>query len=84
MVTVTAEAAVLTALIVHIQLLVAVIVIFIAAAVVNLIGRMFHFLMGFVAPAVFPSSAHAFSSFHCAAGIVATCQPIPSKAVARS
>src|SRR5699024_826353 len=29
-------------------------------------------------------SIHPFSSFHCTAGMAATCQPIPSRAVARS
>lgn len=57
-------AAVLTALVIDIQFLVTVVIIFIAASVVNLIDRMFHFLMGLVAPAVFPSSAHALISFH--------------------
>lgn len=84
MITVPEIAAVLTALVVYIQLLVTVVIVFITAAVIKLIGRMLHFLVGLVAPAVFPSSAHALISFHCVFGIVATCQPMPSSAVALS
>ncbi len=81
---VSIETAVLTALVVYIQLLVTVVVIVIAAAVIKLIGRMLYSLIRLVAPAVFPSSAHALISFHCVFGIVATCQPMPSSAVALS
>jgi len=84
MITVPAIAAILTALVVHIQFLVAVVIVFITAAVIKLIGRMLYFLAGLVAPAVFPSSAHALISFHCVFGMVATCQPMPSSAVALS
>ena len=84
MITVPEIAAVLTALVVYIQLLVTVVIVFITAAVIKLIGRMLHFLVGLVAPAVFPSSAHALISFHCVFGMVATCQPMPSSAVALS
>ena len=84
MTAVSIEAAVLTALIVYIQFLVAVVVIVIAASVIKLISRMLHFLVGLIAPAVFPCSAHALISFHWFAGMVATCQPMPSSAVALS
>lgn len=84
MTAVSVEAAILTALVVHIQFLVAVVIVFITAAVIKLICRMLYFLMGLVAPAVFPSSAHALISFHCVFGMVATCQPMPSSAVALS
>ena len=84
MIAVSVESAVLTALVVYIQFLVAVVVIVITAAVIKLIGRMLYFLAGLVAPAVFPRSAHALISFHCVFGIVATCQPMPSSAVALS
>lgn len=84
MTAVSIEAAVFAALVVYIQFFITVIVIVIAAAVIKLIGRMFYFLAGLVAPAVFPSSAHALISFHCVFGMVATCQPMPSSAVALS
>ena len=84
MIAVSVEAAVLTALVVYIQFLVTVVVIVIAASVIKLISRMLHFLVGLIAPAVFPSSAHALISFHCVFGMVATCQPMPSSAVALS
>jgi len=84
MIAVPVEAAVLTALVVYIQLLIAVVIIVITTAVIKLIGRMLYFLAGPVAPAVFPSSAHALISFHCVFGMVATCQPMPSSAVALS
>ena len=64
MIAVPVIAAVLTALVVYIQLLVAVVVIVITAAVIKLIGRMLYSLMGLVAPTVFPRSAHALISFH--------------------
>ena len=64
MITVPAIAAVSAALVVYIQLLIAVIVIIIATTVIKLIGRMLYSLMGLVAPAVFPRSAHALISFH--------------------
>ena len=84
MITVPAIAAVSAALVVYIQLLITVVIIIIATTVIKLIGRMLHFLVGLVAPAVFPSSAHALISFHCVFGMVATCQPMPSSAVALS
>jgi len=84
MIAVPIKAAVLTALVIYIQFLVTVVVIVIAAAVIKLIGRMLHFLAGLVAPAVFPCSAHALISFHCVFGMVATCHPMPSSAVALS
>ena len=84
MTAVSIETAVLTALVVYIQFLVAVVVIIIAASVIKLIGRMLYSLIRLVAPAVFPRSAHALISFHCVFGIVATCQPMPSSAVALS
>ena len=64
MITVPVEATVLTALVVYIKFFITVVVIVIAAAVIKLIGRMLHFLMGLIAPAVFPGSAHALISFH--------------------
>lgn len=87
MVTITAVAAVLAALVVHIQFLIAVIVIFIAAA--GVITDLRHrvsvaFSACFISFSVFIRSAHAFSSFHCVFGMVATCQPMPSSAVALS
>ena len=84
MITVPIIATVLAALVVYIQFLITVVVIVIAAAIIKLIGRMLYFLAGLVAPAVFPSSAHALISFHCVFGMVATCQPMPSSAVALS
>ena len=84
MIAVSVEAAVLTALVIYIQFLITVVVIVITTAVIKLIGRMLHSLVGLVAPAVFPSSAHALISFHCVFGMVATCQPMPSSAVALS
>ncbi len=84
MIAVPVETAVFAALVIYIQFLVTVVVIVITAAVIKLIGRMLHFLVGLVAPAVFPSSAHALISFHCVFGMVATCQPMPSNAVALS
>lgn len=84
MTAVSIETAVLTALVVYIQFLVAVVVIVIAATVIKLIGRMLYSLIRLVAPAVFPRSAHALISFHCVFGMVATCQPMPSSAVALS
>ena len=64
MTAVSIETAVLTALVVYIQFLVAVVVIIIAASVIKLIGRMLYSLIRLVAPAVFPRSAHALISFH--------------------
>lgn len=84
MIAVPVEAAVFAALVIYIQFLVTVVIIVITAAVIKLIGRMLHFLVRLVAPAVFPRSAHALISFHCVFGMVATCQPIPSSAVALS
>ena len=84
MTAVSIETAVLTALVVYIQLLITVVIIIIATTVIKLIGRMLYSLMGLVAPAVFPSSAHALISFHCVFGMVATCQLMPSSAVALS
>ena len=84
MVTVTTKATVLAILVVHIQLLIAVVVIVIAASNVVHNSGVFVSLMRLIAPAVFPRSAHALISFHCAVGMVATCQPMPSSAVALS
>ncbi len=84
MITVPAIAAVSAALVVYIQLLITVVIIIIATTVIKLIGRMLYSLMGLVAPTVFPRSAHALISFHCVFGMVATCQPMPSSAVALS
>lgn len=87
MTAVSIEAAVLTALVVYIQFLVTVVVIVIAAA--GVITDLRHrisaaFPACFISFYVFPSSAHALISFHCVFGMVATCQPMPSSAVALS
>ena len=87
MVTVTTETTVLAALIVHIQLLIAVVVIVIAAA--GIIADFRHrvsaaFPACLVSFSILEGSAHALISFHCAVGMVATCQPMPSSAVALS
>lgn len=87
MVTVASETAVLATLIVYIQLLVAVVVIVIAAAgvVADLRYRISaSFPACLISFSVFPRSAHALISFHCVFGMVATCQPMPSSAVALS
>lgn len=84
MAAVSVIAAVLTALVVYIQLLVAVVVIVITASNIVHNSCVLVTLMGLIAPAVFPSSAHALISFHCVFGMVATCQPMPSSAVALS
>lgn len=87
MITVPIEAAVLTALIVYIQFLVAVVVIVITAAgvIVNLRhGVSVSFSACLISFSILESSAHALISFHCVFGMVATCQPMPSSAVALS
>lgn len=87
MTAVSIETAVLTALVVYIQFLVAVVVIVIAAA--GVIADLRHripeaFPTCLISFSVFPRSAHALISFHCVFGMVATCQPMPSNAVALS
>lgn len=87
MVAVSVIATVLAALVVYIQLLVTVVVIVIAAA--GVIADLRHrisaaFPACFISFSVFPRSAHALISFHCFEGMVATCQPMPSNAVALS
>lgn len=84
MITVPIIAAVFAALVIYIQLLVTVVVIVIAASNIIHNSGMLVSLMGLIAPVVFPSSAHALISFHCVFGMVATCQPMPSSAVALS
>ena len=81
------EAAVLTTLVVYIQFLVTVVVIVIAAAGV-IVDVRYRISAAFpaclISFSVFPRSAHALISFHCVFGMVATCQPMPSSAVALS
>lgn len=81
------EAAVFAALVIYIQFLVTVVVIVIAAAgvIANLRYRIpAAFPTCLISFSVFPRSAHALISFHCVFGMVATCQPMPSSAVALS
>jgi hypothetical protein len=84
MIAVPVISTVLAALVIYIQLLIAVVVIVIAASNIVHNSGVLVSLMGLVAPAVFPRSAHALISFHCVFGMVATCQPMPSSAVALS
>lgn len=86
MTAVSIEAAVLTALVVYIQFLVTVVVIVIAAGVIADLRHRISaaFSACLISFSVFPSSAHALISFHCVFGMVATCQPMPSSAVALS
>lgn len=63
------ETTVITALVVDIQFFIGMIVFLIGAA---------------MRTGLFMLIAHALISFHCAAGMVATCHPMPSNAVARS
>ena len=81
------EAAVLTTLVVYIQFLVTVVVIVIAAAGV-IVDVRYRISAAFpaclISFSVFPRSAHALISFHCVFGMGATCQPMPSSAVALS
>ena len=76
MIAVPVISTVLAALVIYIQLLIAVVVILIAASNVVHNSGMLVSLMGLIAPAVFPCSAHALISFHCVFGMFATCQPI--------
>ena len=87
MTAVSVEAAILTALVVYIQFLVAVVIVFITAA--GVIANFRHripaaFPACLISFSVFPRSAHALISFHCVFGMVATCQPMLSNAVALS
>lgn len=87
MTAISVEAAILTVLVVHIQFLVAVVIVFITAAGVIADVR-YRISAAFpaclISFSVFPCSAHALISFHCVFGMVATCQPMPSSAVALS